>query len=132
MPRSGVDRARWAAGSPLVAVQASPSAALPSLVLPPAAGADPPRFTSLMRMGDVAMVRGDVARARSLYERAADAHPASSAAPLAAGKTYDPNVLSLLNVGGAGFADAGKAREWYERARALGDPAAAPLLAALR
>ena len=54
------------------------------------------------------------------------------AAPLAAGKTYDPNVLSLLNVNGAGLADAGKAREWYERARSLGDPAAAPLLAALR
>jgi TPR repeat protein len=89
-------------------------------------------FASLMRMGDVAMVRGDVPRARALYERAAAIHPASSVALIAAGKTYDPNVLSLLDMNSAGLADASKAREWYERARALGDPAAASLLAPLR
>ncbi len=117
---------------PLVAVQASPSAPLPSLVLPPAASSEPPLFVSLMRMGDVAMVRGDVTRARALYERATAVHPASSAALIAAGKTYDPNVLSLLNVNSAGLADINRARDLYERARALGDPAAASLLAALR
>lgn len=89
-------------------------------------------FASLMRMGDVAMVRGDVPRARALYERAAAIHPASSVALIAAGKTYDHNVLSLLDMNSAGLADASKAREWYERARALGDPAAASLLAPLR
>ncbi len=119
---------------PLIAAQASPgpSSALPSLVLPPAAGAGPPLFASLMSMGDTAMVRGDVLRARALYERAAAIHPASSAAAIAAGKTYDPNALSLLGVNGVGLADANKAREWYERARSLGDPAAAWLLASLR
>lgn len=118
---------------PTVAIQAAPSTALPSLVLPPAATAEPPQFTSLMRAGDVAMVRGEVARARTLYERAAATHPASPAAFIAAGKTYDPNVLSLLGVGGGGgLADAAAARELYERARSLGDPAADPLLAALR
>ena len=119
-------------GPPFIAVQASPSAPLPSLVLPPAASTEPPLFTSLMRMGDSAMVRGEVARARALYERAASVHPASPAAFVAAGKTYDPNTLSLLNMDTAAFADTQKARAWYERARSLGDPAAASLLAALR
>lgn len=119
-------------GQPFIAVQASPSTPLPSLVLPPAASTEPPLFTSLMRMGDSAMVRGEVARARALYERAASVHPASPAAFVAAGKTYDPNTLSLLNMNTAAFADPQKARAWYERARALGDPAAASLLAALR
>ena len=85
-----------------------------------------------MRMGDAAMVRGDVVKARAMYERAAAVHPASSAALIAAGKTYDPNVLSLLNVNSVGLADTDKARAWYERARALGDPAAASLLASLQ
>ena len=120
------------ANPPLVAVQENPSAPLPSLVLPPAANSEPPLFVSLMRMGDVAMVRGDIARARALYERAVAVHPASSAALIAAGKTYDPNVLSLLGMNSAGFADTTKAKDWYERARALGDPAAAWLLASLR
>ena len=119
-------------GAPFIAVQASPPAVLPSLVLPPAASTDPPLFAFLMRTGDVAMVRGDISRARTQYERAAAVHPGSSAALVAAGKTYDPNVLSLLNVDSAGLADADKAKDWYERARSLGDPAAASLLAALR
>jgi TPR repeat protein len=88
-------------------------------------------FTTLMQMGDTAMVRGDIMRARALYERAAAIHPAASAAPIAAGKTYDPNVLPSFG-GHIGMADAAKAGEWYRRARDLGDPAAAALLAALR
>jgi hypothetical protein len=120
------------AASPFIAVQAGPPPVLPSLVLPPAFSTEPPLLTSLMRMGDVAMVRGDVARARALYERAAEIQPVSSAALIAAGKTYDPNMLTLLNMNSAGLADAARARDWYERARSLGDPAAAPLLAGLR
>lgn len=85
-----------------------------------------------MRMGDTAMVRGDVMRARALYERAAAVHQGSAAASIASGKTYDPNVLSQLGVNSAGLADSGKAREWYERARSLGDPAADALIAPLR
>jgi TPR repeat protein len=88
-------------------------------------------FANLMKLGDSAMLHGNVAQARTLYERAAAIHPASSAALLAAGKTYDPNILSSLGLGSRGFADPAKAREWYERARVLGDPAVAPLLARL-
>jgi len=117
---------------PFDIAQAGPSTTLPSLVLPPGATTEPPLFATLMRMGNAAMVRGDITGARSIYERAAGIHPTSSAAPISAGKTYDPNVLSLMEVSNAGLADTAKAREWYERARGLGDPAAVFLLTRLR
>src|SRR3712207_8693383 len=44
-------------------------------------------------------------------------------------ETYDPRVLSLAGAAHPWLADAAKAAVWYERARALGDPAAAGLLA---
>ena len=88
-------------------------------------------FTTLMQMGDAAMMRGDITRARAMYERAAAVHPASSAASLAAGKTYDPNFLASFG-GSAALADLSMARQWYRRARDLGDPAATAFLSALR
>ncbi len=114
---------------PLVVAQAEPPL-LPSLVLPPDATAGPLAFAPAMRMGDSAMLHGDVVQARTLYERAAAIYPASSAAMLAVGKTYDPNLLALLGSSGS-LVDAAKARNWYERARVLGDPAATELLARL-
>jgi hypothetical protein len=113
-----------------ITVQGTPSPLLPSLVLPPDATAGPPMFAALMRQGDAAMLRGNIAQARSFYERAATAYRASSAAPLAMGKTFDPNILSPLGASSS-FADPAVARTWYGRARALGDPAAAELLARL-
>ena len=114
----------------LTLVQGTASPPLPSLVLPPDATAGPPMFTSLMRQGDSAMMRGMVAQARSFYEQAATAYQGSPAAPLAVGKTFDPNILSSLGVS-ASFADPAAARAWYGRARALGDAAAADFLARL-
>lgn len=114
----------------LTRVQGTAPPLLPSLVLPPDATAGPPTFAALMRQGDSAMLRGMVAQARSFYERAATVHQASPAAPLAVGKTFDPNILSSLGVSGS-FADPAAARAWYGRARALGDSAAADLLTRL-
>jgi hypothetical protein len=134
-PRPQVPRATATARVPnssLVMAQASPPAMLPSLVLPPAATNEPPLFASLMQTGDAAMVRGDIARARTFYERAVAAAPASAAACLAAGKTYDPNILPIFGDSSGSFADIARASEWYERARALGAPEAAALLASLR
>lgn len=111
-------------------VQGTAPPLLPWLVLPPDATAGPPMFAPLMRQGDSAMLRGNVVQARSYYERAVTLHPASPAAPLAVGKTFDPNILSSLGAKGS-FADPATAREWYGRARALGDPAAAELLTRL-
>lgn len=113
----------------LISAQMEPPL-LPSLVLPPDATVGPPTFAPTMRMGDSAMLHGDVVQARTLYERAASIYPASSAAMLAVGKTYDPSLLALLSTSGS-LADAAKARSWYERARVLGDPAATELLARL-
>ena len=115
---------------PLTLVQNTAPPLLPSLVLPPDATAGPPTFAALMRQGDSAMVRGSIAQARSFYERAATVHQTSPAAPLAVGKTFDPNILSSLGASGS-FADPASARAWYGRARALGDSAAAELLAHL-
>lgn len=108
-----------------------PPLVLPPLVLPPGASTEPQGFPQLMRQGDTALVRGDVLRARALYERAAALHPASAAAPIAAGKTWDPTILPLFGAD-PGLGDPARARAWYERARALGDRNAEALLAALR
>ena len=116
--------------NPSIVVQGTAPPLLPWLVLPPDATAGPPMFAPLMRQGDSAMLRGNVVQARSYYERAVTLHPASPAAPLAVGKTFDPNILSSLGAKGS-FADPATAREWYGRARALGDPAAAELLTRL-
>ena len=113
------------------AAQPDQSRMLPSLVLPPAAATEPQGFEAMMRAGDTAMVRGDILRARTLYEQAATIHPRSAAAAIAAGKTYDPNLLPAFGAG-PGLADRDRARSWYGRARAIGDPAAAALQEALR
>jgi TPR repeat protein len=62
---------------------------------------------------------GDLAAARLLFHRAANAGDAAAA--LAMGATYDPIVLAGRLVRGLG-ADAEQARTWYERARELGSP----------
>ena len=130
-PASFPEAAFPAQSDPLLTLaQGAASPPLPSLVLPPDATAGTPMFTSLMRQGDSAMMRGMVAQARSFYEQAATAYQGSPAAPLAVGKTFDPNILSSLGVSGS-FADPAAARAWYGRARALGDPAAADFLARL-
>ncbi len=95
-----------------------------------AAAAPPPRARSaafrqldrdeiadLVRRGEAFIVTGDLAAARLLLQRAAEAGDARAALTLAG--TYDPIVLEKLGL--MGFAsDIGKARSWYERAREFG------------
>lgn len=88
-------------------------------------------FEALMRAGDQAMLRGDVSRARAIYQRAVTLAPQSAAACLSLGSTYDPNMLATIEARGGGLIDTAKAREWYERARALGHPAADRVLSRL-
>jgi TPR repeat protein len=101
-------------------------------VPPAAAAAAAAQFAILVRAGETAMQHGDVVGARSRYERAAALDPTSSTAAIAADETYDPHVLSLIRAVSPWFIDTAKAAAWYERARALGDPAAVGLLARLR
>ena len=75
----------------------------------------------LLKRGKDLIAEGDIAAARLILKRAADANNAEAALALAA--TYDPFVLRELKV--YGFTpDAAMARVWYEKATELGSPAA--------
>jgi hypothetical protein len=75
----------------------------------------------LLKRGKDLIATGDLAAARLVLQRAADANHAEAA--LALGATYDPLVLRELKV--YGFTpDAAMARVWYEKAIELGSPAA--------
>jgi hypothetical protein len=97
----------------------------------PVAGSSLPAFaqrqldreevTVLLKRGKDLIANGDIAAARLILKRAADANNAEAALALAA--TYDPFVLRELKV--YGFTpDAAMARVWYEKATELGSPAA--------
>jgi TPR repeat protein len=75
----------------------------------------------LMNKGQQFMAAGDVAAARVIFERAAEAGGAGAA--LAMGATYDPLVLKKIGALGV-TADPHKARTWYEQAQDLGSPEA--------
>jgi TPR repeat protein len=74
-----------------------------------------------MKQGEQFAAAGDLATARLVFQRAAEAGDATAA--LAMGATYDPIVLAKLGVLGMS-ADVGKARSWYEKAKEFGSPEA--------
>jgi hypothetical protein len=77
----------------------------------------PDEIAMLLRRGQELLKLGDIAAARLMLRRAAEAGNAPAA--LALGGSFDPVVLR--EVGVMGFAaDAAQARTWYERAVALG------------
>jgi len=69
---------------------------------------------------------GDVASARLLFQRLANADIADAALALAA--TYDPRYLAQHSFIGV-VGDETKARSWYQRASELGSPEAGRILA---
>ncbi len=74
----------------------------------------PPQIVdTLVRRGDALLAIGDLTSARLLYQRAAAAGDPRGAMGVA--KTYDPQVLSKLNVRGV-QADPAAAAEWYRKA----------------
>jgi TPR repeat protein len=85
-----------------------------------------PENAALMEKGQVLMRSGDIASARLLFQRLANAGIADAALALAA--TYDPQYLAQHNlIGVAG--DETKARSWYQRASELGSVEAGRILA---
>jgi hypothetical protein len=78
---------------------------------------DPDAIASLLKRADALVASGDVAAARLVLRRAADAGDAHAAMTLA--ETYDPAVLEKLGVHGV-VPDLAMARSWYEKARAFG------------
>jgi type II secretory pathway predicted ATPase ExeA len=81
----------------------------------------PALLATLMKRGDQSVGLGDIAAARLLYKRAADAGSAPAATAL--GKTYDPNYAAQGQT-----PDPSRAAEWYQRAIGLGDAHTTELL----
>jgi hypothetical protein len=82
---------------------------------------DVDEIAALLKHGENLIRNGDLAAARLVLQRAAEAKSAEAALTLAA--TYDPVILRELRV--YGFAsDVGMARSWYEKAKEFGSAAA--------
>jgi hypothetical protein len=99
-------------------------------IMPPTVAKDPvmtkETAESLMQRGQDSLKSGDIATARMLFSRLADAGIADAA--FAAAETYDPRYLAAHNVLGVAGDDA-KAREFYQRAAQLGSTEASAHLA---
>ena len=80
-------------------------------------------IAALIKRGDELFRTGDISSARLAYERAAAG--GSARAMTALGMTYDPSFLGRINARGI-RPDPAVAAEWYRKATALGDAAAAP------
>ena len=74
-------------------------------------------IAALLKRGDSLIANGDIAAARLVMRRAADAGDARAAMTLA--ETYDPAILEKMGVHGV-VADLALARGWYEKARRFG------------
>ena len=85
-----------------------------------------PENAVLMEKGQVLMRSGDIASARLLFQRLANAGIADAALALAA--TYDPRYLAQHNLIGV-VGDETKAHDWYQRASELGSVEAGRILA---
>jgi hypothetical protein len=117
-----------------VAIEAAPERRTADLPLPPVQRLLPPQHLSdsaaRMKLGIELMAAGDIAAARTMFERVAEAGDAAGAFALA--ETYDPTVLRAMPLRGGITPDAGQARRWYEKARDMGSSTATERLARLR
>jgi hypothetical protein len=119
-------------------VEATPAAAPQPTAEPPNGDAPVAQTVSLplgsdeiamlLKRGKDALSTGDFASARLLLRRGAEAGSAEAA--LALGATFDPLVLRRLGAIGAA-PDAAQARQWYQKAVALGSTTASQPLAKL-
>jgi hypothetical protein len=89
---------------------------------------DAEEIATLVYRGTDLLKSGDVASARLVLRRAAEAGSASAALML--GTTYDPLAIQQLGTVGV-VPDVAQARQWYEQAEALGSQAASQRLAKL-
>lgn len=123
--------------APAAAAPANASmAALPTVVAPPAVAAPPParhidsdQLATMMQRAKSMLAVGDIASARLLLERVAEAPDANAALMLA--QTYDPQVLGTSDVRNI-TPEPAKARAWYQRAAQLGSADAQRRLAQLQ
>jgi hypothetical protein len=111
----------------------SPSFAPPPTTAPPPEDAAPlhidnAEIAAMIKRGKDFLMSGDLASARLLLRRAADAGSADAA--LALGATFDPLVIQRLGAIGM-TPDIAQARQWYKRAADLGSASATGQLAKL-
>jgi hypothetical protein len=107
------------AESALPKVPDAPALAMTQPAGEPLRELDPEAIKHLMQQGEQFVAAGDLATARLVFRRAAEAGDAAAA--LAMGDTFDPTVLARMGVRGMG-ADVEKARSWYEKAKSFGSP----------
>ena len=116
------------AATPVIA--APPAiAAPPVIVATPVRRIDADELAALLKRARNLIAIGDIAPARLLLERAADAQEASAALMLA--QTYDPAVLGTPDMRSI-TPDPAMARAWYEKAAQLGSPDAQQRLAQMQ
>jgi hypothetical protein len=121
------------ASKAVTAAPASESAPVGPASLPGANGQrglqlDNEEIASLIKRGNDLIASGDLAAARLLLRRAAEAGSAEGALILAT--TFDPVALQRLGAIGA-TPDLAQARRWYQRAAELGSSAASQHLAGI-
>ena len=114
-------------GSQVAAV--APTAQAPQPVAPGARRLDPDEVAGLLKRAKSLLAVGDIASARLLLERAADAQEAEAALML--GTTYDPLIVGNQDMRSI-MADPAMARQWYQKAAALGSNDARRRLSELR
>ena len=116
-----------------IVIQEAPSAAPAPPVAPAATSSirhlDPDELAALLKRARGLLAIGDIASARLLLERAADAQEADAALMLA--RTYDPDVLGTSDARSV-TPDPAKARIWYQKAAELGSPHAQQRLAEMQ
>jgi hypothetical protein len=113
-PVTSIDAAQRPALLPTPPQTVSPSVAS----RPPVAAEDASVIAAKMKIGVELMTYGEVAAARVMFQRAAEAGEGAGAFALA--ETYDPLVLGGLRPREGITPDVALARTWYERARDLG------------
>jgi hypothetical protein len=119
--QSAMQDGRATAATPLAAapVAALPPARVPAPMIPGDTihHLDPNEIASSLRRADDLIASGDLAAARLVLRRAANAGDARAAMTLAG--TYDPVILEKLGVHGF-VPDVAMARVWYEKAKKFG------------
>lgn len=118
-----------AAVAPATPAVAPATPAAPKAVVPSVRRMDPDEVAGLLKRAKGLLAVGDIAAARLLLERAAEAQEAEAALML--GSTYDPAVIGDQDMRVIA-PDPVKARQWYQRAATLGSTDARQRLSQLR
>jgi hypothetical protein len=112
-----------------VAAVAPTAPSPPQPAAPAARRMDPDEVAGLLKRAKSMLAIGDIASARLLLERAADAQEAEAALML--GTTYDPLVVGNRDMRSI-TPDPAMARQWYQKAAALGSADARRRLSELK